>query len=693
MRDKKQVKDWPFHEFSLNQPFIEDEKFSILPNTISDQVRDFWGVEKVQSPTDLGYLLNISGTVYGEFSKQRTTDHYNMELPEYLRNYFDSVNQVDPLNEPQVVKSGNISFNHGKMSIDIKSLGYNYQNPEFSKFIYNKEQEIHDALMVKLKFSVYDEPELVNDEIETNGVYFQDTGAIILITSSAKFSGTIGLPSLTLNENYFNKSQVLISQLLNGTDIEKQVSMDDMNQYISKSYEKCEFINYIQLAKTEYQVDELREIDQELLSPTGKPINKELPKINIKKMIMYSPDCGVVFESTNLQGEKKEIVNRQVRHVLIWFIGLILVQLYLFMDQIRRCKTPGQLSNISSITLMMLQYQDALVALVFLLISTVYENLYLILACITIFTYIMCGVFEMGFLTQVMKAQINERATTWWHILRGAQNENTEAVAVAAGDSATEAPALPPPPPPPPPESAPTRFEGEDASIWNSIFAPGFAITIITTFLVLNSTMWRKLYRSVFEIIGLTVLNSFWVPQFFRNTLKNRRIPFTVKFIVGTTLVRLIPINYVFLLPNPFRHGQNIGFMIFLNSWVGLQLLLIYLQNVISPRFWINDKWLPKAYNYHPVINLNDLEHYGSDLLTNIDAESLQDDVITCKTDCIICMAPVELPIQKTNKKKLNLNKSYMITPCFHIFHSECLEDWMKYKLQCPICRNGLPPI
>ena len=37
--------------------------------------------------------------------------------------------------------------------------------------------------------------------------------------------------------------------------------------------------------------------------------------------------------------------------------------------------------------------------------------------------------------------------------------------------------------------------------------------------------------------------------------------------------------------------------------------------------------------------------------------------------------------------------RQYMITPCRHIFHTACLEGWMRYRLQCPICRDVLPPL
>ena len=32
-----------------------------------------------------------------------------------------------------------------------------------------------------------------------------------------------------------------------------------------------------------------------------------------------------------------------------------------------------------------------------------------------------------------------------------------------------------------------------------------------------------------------------------------------------------------------------------------------------------------------------------------------------------------------------------MITPCKHVFHSECLQAWIVVRLECPICKQVLP--
>ena len=43
------------------------------------------------------------------------------------------------------------------------------------------------------------------------------------------------------------------------------------------------------------------------------------------------------------------------------------------------------------------------------------------------------------------------------------------------------------------------------------------------------------------------------------------------------------------------------------------------------------------------------------------------------------------------HEKSANIfNKPIMITPCNHIFHSDCLEEWFRMKKECPSCRNEI---
>ena len=68
--------------------------------------------------------------------------------------------------------------------------------------------------------------------------------------------------------------------------------------------------------------------------------------------------------------------------------------------------------------------------------------------------------------------------------------------------------------------------------------------------------------------------------------------------------------------------------------------------------------------------------------------------------DCAICMQDLEVPIVEAGEAAGDVaggfvlaRRLYMVTPCRHIFHTPCLEGWMKYRLQCPNCREGLPPL
>lgn len=331
-----------------------------------------------------------------------------------------------------------------------------------------------------------------------------------------------------------------------------------------------------------------------------------------------------------------------------------------------------------------------------LLLSTITVELYLILACIATIAFILCGVFEMRFMVSVLTTQANERGTSWWEILRGANAEREQQVP-------EEGPILPIANDPPPQETVPNQA-WQETSYSNSIFASGFSITIVSMFIIFSSLQWRIQYRKAFEYVSLVFVNSFWVPQFFRNTLKNRRKSFTWEFAFGTSVIRVLPIYYFALVKgNPLRHRYDAILCIVVSVWLGVQLLLLVLQNQFGPRFWINEKWLPKAYEYQRLLSMKDLQEEGfsSELLENLKTtmSQLEDqDIVTSQCMCPICMTDVDLPILvkedklEEAKRKVNI-KGFMITPCHHIFHTECLENWMKYKLQCPVCRKSLPPI
>ena len=60
----------------------------------------------------------------------------------------------------------------------------------------------------------------------------------------------------------------------------------------------------------------------------------------------------------------------------------------------------------------------------------------------------------------------------------------------------------------------------------------------------------------------------------------------------------------------------------------------------------------------------------------------LDNDEDEASLDCVICYDAID-----TEKN------DYMLAPCNHIFHKQCLVQWIEVKNECPICRLNLPSL
>jgi hypothetical protein len=93
------------------------------------------------------------------------------------------------------------------------------------------------------------------------------------------------------------------------------------------------------------------------------------------------------------------------------------------------------------------------------------------------------------------------------------------------------------------------------------------------------------------------------------------------------------------------------------------------MQDKFGPRFFIPARFLPQKYRYDRRI-----------VAPRDDASSTSTGYSSM--DCVICMTAVDVS-----------EKSYMVAPCDHVFHRDCLSQWMEVKLECPTCRTELPPL
>ena len=167
------------------------------------------------------------------------------------------------------------------------------------------------------------------------------------------------------------------------------------------------------------------------------------------------------------------------------------------------------------------------------------------------------------------------------------------------------------------------------------------------------------------------VFYSFWIPQIVRNAIHAYRRPLKPLFIIGMSLCRLMLPMYFFGCPKNFLKVPYSPKMCFsLTFYVGAQAGLLLLQYYKGSRCFIPKIFLPEQYNYYRKLNTSQ----SSELHTKVQEEG--------GLDCVICMAPIDF----TNPSKR------MVTPCNHFFHPECLERWLKVKMECPTCRRQLPP-
>ena len=213
--------------------------------------------------------------------------------------------------------------------------------------------------------------------------------------------------------------------------------------------------------------------------------------------------------------------------------------------------------------------------------------------------------------------------------------------------------------------------------------------------------------------------------------MRNCRKALRWEFVLGQSALRLVPVTYFYL------YDQNVGLLKVDNraglcfiAWVWLQICVLVSQDILGPRVFVRKSWVPLAYDYHPILH-EDEENTrvllgstssasapSSPTLSKFEkppagAAESKESKYTLVFDCAICMQRVEVPIvPNTSSSSQSVHSSggaastagiggsafiwrrnYMITPCKHVFHKNCLEAAMRYRLQCPICREGLPPL
>ncbi|KAK8041277.1 ring finger ubiquitin ligase [Apiospora phragmitis] len=506
----------------------------------------------------------------------------------------------------------------------------------------------------------------------------------------------------------------------------------------------------------------IEDLEYELRSPRGAPQQRH-PKLQMSAVV-YSPDCAFFLETRgppefppadglHLIGWKQEFWLHSVRTWLLGFALVIFCQVQLLKMQIKETSTPSTLGRVSFYTASIMLLADGITFLGSSAWSLSASTTMLPSLVVTVASFL-AMIVSVAFLVEIFKVQEPE----WRRQERERQRAsaantprppetpvntstttppNANADAVSNTILSTTARRANPRPPSPPiiiPSDQDIDAEIEEVTGNNTtvaglpapstaanppatppagptvstIFGRFILIGIGILFLSLAAITWRPHIRTTyFNLLAFTYL-SLWVPQICRNIYRNCRRAFSWRFVVGQSMLRLLPISYFYTAQDNFAFAEPdwTAFTV-LAGWLWVQIWVLVGQNVLGPRFGLPKNWMPEAWEYHPILREDNVESGGLPIgLVSVGSGGASaGGKHTTKIhviDCAICREVLEVPVVKAGEADpaavggvagVFARRVYMVTPCRHIFHSECLEGWMRFRLQCPICREELPPL
>ncbi|KAF2015044.1 hypothetical protein BU24DRAFT_493521 [Aaosphaeria arxii CBS 175.79] len=496
--------------------------------------------------------------------------------------------------------------------------------------------------------------------------------------------------------------------------------------------------------------------ENELRFPTGAPVSRNSPLamsligfspdcgfvIESKGPPDFPPG-----EFAHLVGTKTEGFNDRARRGIVAFAATLTLQLVLLIKQMKETATPSTRNRVSFYTIAMLGLGDG-----FGFLSLIFMHLFLGTAQLalyaTAFMSLFSVVFELRFLMDIWTVQVTEQIRQDRQQASTTTPPNAPTPPPTAVDTPVPSTNLAPGGGLPLPATAPRRGASppiiiapdqddplDDATTPTPAGAnttnnnPGraelgalysrYCLSLIAIFfMTLQFTTMRTTARAFYFNTLCFLYLSFWCPQIYRNIMRNCRKALRWDFVLGQSAVRMIPIYYFYAVPdNVLFSSTDVRALLMLAAWVWLQILALASQEILGSRFFVREGWAPPAYDYHPILREDE---EGATMPIGSDQTPSSPSTTTSSSkpgeskagkgkkvfDCSICAQDIEVPVIPaggasaddstaglTSGGLVLQRRAYMVTPCRHIFHTPCLEGWMRYRLQCPNCRETLPPL
>ena len=210
----------------------------------------------------------------------------------------------------------------------------------------------------------------------------------------------------------------------------------------------------------------------------------------------------------------------------------------------------------------------------------------------------------------------------------------------------------------------------------------------------------------------LSIYTISWLSQILVSLCQNTRPPMSRLYILWNSISRLFLPIYMKGFDNNFFDLKPSYFKVILLAIIIItEVIILNLQKSLGPRIIIPKKFRKEnqIFDYYKdKVNVD--KHVSHNPICVICLENLNFDVdenfnkIKKKTKPktfgykimnILYLNALNEKMKKWIKYLLgkNLKKKYMITPCDHVYHTVCLERWMKQKNECPYCKAEIPSI
>lgn len=586
-------------------------------------------------------------------------------------------------------------------------------------------------------------------EFIAHGVHFMKSGTAVLTTTSDRYAGIFALPHLQISNHLYASSQEFLNRTIHET-IKRQESrtfplwnpwtstVEGGNEGMFQGHH-CEFVLYLQEIPGQQNVD-MEWLEHELRYPTGAPITKH-SRVAMS-MVGFSPDCGFVIESKgppdfppseamHLIGSKTEDFNDRARHGIVAFAVALALQLSFLIKQMKDTATPSMRSRVSFYTIAVMALGDG-----FTFLILVFMYLFLGSSQLALYSVAFLALFSvlahLRFLMDIWSVQAAERA----RLDRQQASSTPPATSPPPTTAPTPAPVaspgglpLPvtaPQPRPPTPiiiapdqddpaedQTTPTNTATNTANTnpraeLGALYSRFCLLLIVIFFVTIQFATARNTYRSAYFSTISFIYLSFWIPQIYRNIMRNCRKALRWDYVIGTSVVRLIPVAYFYLKEDNvlFSKTDWTGFAVLI-GWVWMQIIGLGSQEILGPRFFVREGWAPPAYDYHPILredeegatmplNITAFTSTDSSSPTTLEASSANAEESTKASgeskskgkkvfDCSICAQDIEVPVIASGADESNVagmggtsmilqRRQYMVTPCRHIFHTGCLE-------------------